>query len=494
MRKAALLLLLLIVFSTFSAAAAGNSGITVVDDFGRRINIPKEPRRIVSLAPSVTETLFAIGLGDRVVGVTAQCNYPPEVLEKVGAGEITVVGEFVNPSLEKVVALQPDLVIGHNLLSPDFVRKLDELGIPVVVLNTPKSVEGVYHSIRLIGRACWADEKAESLIKNLNDAITFWEQRLKGVEKVEAAEIAWVNPIYVAGNGTYIGDVIERAGGRNAFSDKNWWASISEEELVERDPPHLIVPYEHGQEMIYQEVMELKKKGLIHGEIHLIDPDILSRPGPRLAIFFEEVVKALHPTLWRETVEVDQLIAPSRAIVGDLLTVYVKVKNPGLVAGEKTVKLEINGSEYSETIQFNPGESKLLNFTFTAEKKGVYIVKAGSLSTIIKVSPTAEEMLEEARNSFAKLAQEYLAQNLSPLSSKVDSLANKVGELEKKVGDVSASTSSQLSEASKDIVELRGELERLKETVTLLLILSVIAVIAAVSSAIYIAIKAGEKG
>jgi len=212
MRRATSILLLLLILSLLtplSLVAAQEQGVTVVDDFGREVLIPHEPRRIVSIAPSITETLFALGLGDRVVGVTRYCNYPPEVLEKVGKGEITVIGGYTDPSLEKIVGLNPDLVIGHNLLKPELVKKIEDAGIPIIIVKTSETIQGVYDDIRLIGKACWADDAASKLVEKLRSEIAFWEERVEGVEKVDVAEIAWVNPLWVAGNGTYIHDIIE---------------------------------------------------------------------------------------------------------------------------------------------------------------------------------------------------------------------------------------------------------------------------------------------
>ncbi|MCD6313156.1 MAG: ABC transporter substrate-binding protein, partial [Thaumarchaeota archaeon] len=108
------LILVLGLVIPFSVVFAQQQGTTLVDDFGRVVVIPSKPMRIVSTAPSITEILFALGLEDRVVGVTSYCNYPPEVLERVGEGKLEVIGDFTNPSLEKIIGLNPDLVIGHN--------------------------------------------------------------------------------------------------------------------------------------------------------------------------------------------------------------------------------------------------------------------------------------------------------------------------------------------------------------------------------------------
>ena len=488
MRQATPILILLLILgllAPLSLASAQEQGVTVVDDFGREVLIPHEPTKIVSTAPSITETLFALGLGDRVVGVTRYCNYPPEVLEKIGKGEIAVIGGYTDPSLEKILELEPDLVIGHNLLKPEFVEKIEDAGIPIVVVKTSETIQGVYDDIELIGKACWADDAASKLVEKLKSEIAFWEERVEGVERVDVAEIAWVNPLWVAGNGTYIHDIIEHAGGRNVFADKNWWASVSDEELVAKDPEYIIVPYRHGQELIYDGIMKMKEEGLIHGKIIPIDPDIISRPGPRVALLFEIVVKALHPEVWSEVYEVENLIAPRRAIVGDLITVYALVRNPGMVAGEKLVELSVDGKTLSKTVKLDPGEERLLNFTFVVERKGTYEVRLGSLSRSIEVSPTSEEVMSEARESIEKSMRSYLDEAISPISSRLDSVASDVSSLKQDLNELRSSTSAEIAKLSEEISKLDEQISSLNNLATASIILSIIALIISLASVAY---------
>jgi len=488
MRRATSILLLLLILSLLtplSLVSAQKQGVTVVDDFGREVLIPHEPKRIVSIAPSITETLFALGLEDRVVGVTRYCNYPPEVLEKVGKGEIAVIGGYTDPSLEKIIGLNPDLVIGHNLLKPEFVKKIEDAGIPIIIVKTSETIQGVYDDIRLIGRACWADDAASKLVEKLKSEITFWEERVEGVEKVDVAEIAWVNPLWVAGNGTYIHDIIEHAGGRNVFADKNWWVSVSDEELVARDPDYIIVPYRHGRELIYEGIMKMKEEGLIHGEVIPIDPDIISRPGPRVALLFELVVKALHPEVWSKVYEVENLIAPRRAIVGDLITVYAQIKNPGMIAGKKLVELSVDGKILSKTVKLGPGEERLLNFTFVVERKGAYEVRLGSLSRSIEVSPTSEEIMEKARKSIEESMRSYVDEVISPVSSRLDSVASDVSSLRKDLDKLKSSTSSEITKLSGEVSKLGEQIGSLNSLATASMTLSIIALIISLASVAY---------
>jgi len=488
MRQATSILVLLLILSLLiplSPVSAQEQGVIVVDDFGREVLIPHEPARIVSIAPSITETLFALGLGDKVVGVTRYCNYPPEVLEKIGKGEITVIGGYIDPSLEKILELNPDLVIGHNLLQPEFVKKIEDAGIPIIVVKTSETIQGVYDDIKLIGKACWADDAASKLVEELRSKITFWEKQVGGFEKAKVAEIAWVNPLWVAGNGTYIHDIIEHAGGRNVFADKGWWASVSDEELVEKDPEYIIVPYKHGQELIYEGVMKMKEEGLIHGKIIPIDPDIISRPGPRVALLFEEVVKALHPEVWSKVYEVENLIAPRRAIVGDLITIYAQIRNPGMVAGEKLVELSVDGENISKTVELGSGEERLLNFTFVVERKGTYEVRLGLLSRSIEVSPTSEEIVREAKTSIEESMRNYVDKVISPISSRLDSLASDVSSLKQDLDKLRSDTSSEIMKLSEDTSKLDEQISSLNNLATASLILSIIALILSLASMTY---------
>ena len=492
MRRLTLLLITLLILSPFvplSLVSAQEQGITVIDDFGRKVLIPHKPMRIVSTAPSITETLFALGLGDRVVGVTKDCNYPPEVLEKVGREEIAVIGRYADPSLEKILELNPDLVIGHNLLTPEFVKKLEDSGIPVVVIKTSDTIQGVYEDIKLIGKACWAEKEALKLVEKLESRISFWEKQIENVEKVDVAEIFWVNPLWVAGNGTYIHDIVEHAGGRNVFADKRWWASVSDEELVERDPEYIIVPYKRGEELIYNGIMEMKKKGLIHGEIIRMDSDLISRPGPRVAVLFEELVKVLHPEIWSKVYDVKALIVPKRATIGDIITIYVQVKNPGMVAGDKLVELSIDGKTLSKIINLDPGEERLLNFSFVAEERGRYEVKLGSLLRSIDVSPTSEEIMKEAKESLEESMRNYLNETISPLSSRLNLMAANVSSLKQDFDRLSSNTSSEFLRLLGEISELDERVNSIDNLVVALIILSIIAIIISLASMTYVNLR-----
>jgi len=260
---------------------------------------------------------------------------------------------------------------------------------------------------------------------------------------------------------------------------------VSDEELLAKDPEYIIVPYKHGQELIYEGVMEMKRKGLIHGEVIPIDPDIISRPGPRVGILFEMVVKALHSEVWSKVYEVEDLIAPRRATVGDLVTIYALVRNPGMVAGEKLVELCVDGEILSETVKLGPGEERLLNFTFVVERKGMYEVRLKSLSRSIEVSPTSEEVMEKARKSIEESMRSYVDEVISPISSRLDSVASDVSSLKQDLSKLESSTSSEIAKLSGEVSELGEQIGSLNNLAVASIILSIIALIISLASMAY---------
>ena len=444
----------MVLATTLTMIHAPPPPVVVKDDFGREVTISKPPERIISIAPSITEILFALGLGDKVVGVTMFCNYPPEVLKRVSEGKITIIGGYTTPSLEKIVELNPDLVIGHNLLSPDFISKLEEANIPIIIVETAKSLEGIYEDIELIGKACWADEAAKELIERIREKISLFQDYIKDVKKVDVVHICWVEPIYIAGSGTYIHDIIERAGGRNAFADKTGWAVVSKEELVEKDPPYIIVPYKHGQTLVYEGVKKMKDEGLIHGEILSVDPDIISRPGPRVTILYETLVKLLHPEIWSKVVVVEELTAPESVGIGEAITIFVKVKNPGELDGEKVVEIMVNGIRFSKRVVLKAGESRIVDFLVPASSTGTYTISAGTKSVKCKVTQSIITLI-------------------SGLTTKIETIETSLHDVRGGIEDIK----SRVVDSSKIVEECRDSISSLYTISMISLALSIISII-----------------
>lgn len=283
----------------------GGFPLEVEDDFGRVVVVEGCPKRIVSLAPSNTEVLFALGLGERVVGVTKYCDYPPEVLRLVREGRITVVGGYADPSIERIVALKPDLVLAATTVQLKVVRLLEGKGLVVVAL-APKSVEDILRDIRLVGKITCRVEEAEKLVEDM-------EARIKSVlEKVRHATYRprvyyeiWHNPLMSAGPGTWIDELIRLAGGENIFSDaKVKYPEVSSEAVIRRNPEVIIVKVGYMGGVAKDEIGRRVGWSVIdavkNDRIYEVDEDIVIRPGPRIVEGLEVLAKILHPELFRE--------------------------------------------------------------------------------------------------------------------------------------------------------------------------------------------------
>ncbi|MBN1763581.1 MAG: cobalamin-binding protein [Methanomicrobia archaeon] len=274
-------------------------GSTVIDDWGRPVTLEKKPERIVSLAPVNTEILFALGLGENVVGVTEFCTYPPEAetIEKVG-GMRTV-------SVEKVIALNPDLVLALNLNGEEAVDTLDDY-FPVLVIDQQKvtSIEDIFTRIALVGKITGEEERATALIVELRGRVESITNQTEGTEKVKVAYIIWHDPLWVTGSGNFQNDPIEKAGGENIFADIEDWGTVSVETLIERNPDVIIVAGGHGAAEMkpYDFIMTDERFAVLNarknGRVCSIDADIIARPGPRIVEALDEIAHCLHPDLF----------------------------------------------------------------------------------------------------------------------------------------------------------------------------------------------------
>lgn len=293
---------------TPSETAPGDAGvITVTDDAGETVTILGTPERIVSLAPANTEVLFALGLDDRIVGVTDYCDYPPAALDK------PKVGGYSTVNIEKVVAADPDLVFASYGNTEDVVNRLRDLGLTVISLD-PTTIDDVLHDITLAGEATGREEEAAKLVQNLTDRIQAVTDKTRALEKrPTVAHVIWYDPIWVSGNATFQDEVIEKAGGLNAFDSVEGWGIVSLEVFITTDPDYIIVnsgtgmTKEEGHDIIYDYFMTEPRmqelSAVRNNHVYIIDADIVSRGGPRIVDALEEVARDLHPDLFgaRET-------------------------------------------------------------------------------------------------------------------------------------------------------------------------------------------------
>jgi iron complex transport system substrate-binding protein len=284
---------LLLLLTPLTLAAGFFSARLVTDQTGRRVSIPERPERLVSLAPSVTETIYALGLGDRLVGDTDYCEYPPEAKQKPH------VGPILNPSLEKIVALKPDLVLG----SPEANRietadRLARLGIPLYGV-TARSVEETLHSIDDLGRVLGREAEARGLVQSLRGRIEAVERRVAGRARPRVLFVVWYRPLTTVGARSFIGDVIRRAGGASLSEDlPGEWPRLSLEEALRRDPDVILFPRAESFAPELEEFQRLpgwrELRAVRNRRMYFVSDSIV-RPSPRLVDALEEVARALHP-------------------------------------------------------------------------------------------------------------------------------------------------------------------------------------------------------
>jgi len=252
------------------------------------------PKRIASFAPSITETLFFLGLGDKVVAVTKWCNWPQEVLDKKKMGNLTVFENIVEPEIEKAVAVNPDLILVTTLMKPESVAKLETLGFPVVVIDYGKNLNDIYAAIRLIGKVTGTNERAENLIVDLERNITKISNAIAGLPKQKVFWISWHDPLMSAGGPSWINALIQAAGGENIFNDVNIaWPTVSPEEVLIRNPDVILFSEGHPGISNVNDLLKLfpawaEIKAVKEGKVFAV-PEFVIRPGPRVA----EAVKIL---------------------------------------------------------------------------------------------------------------------------------------------------------------------------------------------------------
>jgi len=261
----------------------------IVDDFGYEVTIIKKPERIISLSPANTEILFAIGAGDKVVGVTEYCDFPPEVKE------IDKVGGYTTPNIEAIVAKNPDLVVASYGNGEENIKRLKELGITVLTLY-PKSLQDILKDIKLVGEATGFDDEAKKLVENLQRRINLIEEENKKIPEEKRPRILWLMwypELWTAGKGTFFDQLVKLAGGENVAFDLKGWKIISKETVLARDPQIILCSQMGTGDVLLKKIVEDPELSKIwavkNGKVYEIDQNILERPGPRIVEALEKI-------------------------------------------------------------------------------------------------------------------------------------------------------------------------------------------------------------
>jgi iron complex transport system substrate-binding protein len=278
---------------TLAAAVWAGAASEMTDMLGRRVPVPERAVRIVSLAPSITETVFALGDGDRLVGVTDYCDYPPEATKKPRVGGIST------PSFEAILALRPDLVLATSESNyAEHVQRLTALGLPVYVIR-PIDFETVLESIERIGAVLGREAAARAQVASMRreaDAIT---RAIGGAARPRVLYVVWSNPLIAPGRGTLITELLARAGGESVTGTEPLpYPRLSLETVVERRPERIIVG-RHGQETAAELLRGWEGLTAVtavrEGRVYAVDGDLVHRPGPRMIEALRALARALHP-------------------------------------------------------------------------------------------------------------------------------------------------------------------------------------------------------
>lgn len=290
-----------LLFLVFSPTIQANDlPITLTDALGNTITLNTYPERIVSLAPSNTELLYAVGAGDQLVGTTKYCDYPPEAVQ------IAKVGGFSNPNLEQIILLQPDLVLAARFNPLDLLESLRRLDVLVFAL-APDNLEEVLQTLRQIGRLSGHDEAALQTETTLRSRVNAVRKAVENIPESARPLVLWGQlkaPMYTAGKGSFIDDIIRIAGGINIAADLGrGWPQIGLEILVTKNPQAIITS--DGRDKIKKDLTQLRTKSgwktvdaIANGQVYSLDRNLLSRPGPRLIAGLEAVAQILHPNLF----------------------------------------------------------------------------------------------------------------------------------------------------------------------------------------------------
>ncbi len=272
--------------------------LVLTDEHGRTIVLRARPQRIVTLAPSATEMIFAVGAGDRLVGRDELSDYPPEAKNVPSIG-----GTYPTINTEAIVALRPDLILAPGVISPEQVKALEGLGLVVFHQRTPKDIEEIFEQIRTVGRLTGNTAQAERAVADLRARLAAIEEKVRTVSTRPKVfyELDATDPSkpWTAGPGSFIDRLIVRAGGQNiGASLPSEWGQISLEELIRQDPDLIILGtanYGETPEKVRQRPGWNRLRAVREGRIYPINADLISRPGPRIVEGLEALARIIHP-------------------------------------------------------------------------------------------------------------------------------------------------------------------------------------------------------
>jgi iron complex transport system substrate-binding protein len=299
-RRGGFLLILCMLF-LFIPSVSHSGNVTLKDEVGREVAFPFPPKRIVSLAPNITEILFSLGLDEEVVGVSIHCNYPEKVKSRVR------VGSYISIDFERVISLRPDLIIATGAGNPrEVVERLERLGFPTFVIF-PKRFDDVLRSIRHLGRVVAKEKEALSIIESMQRRKERVVQLTQNLSRPKVFLQVGESPIVTVGKGSFGDDLIRLSGGENvAGNDREMYPRLGMEEILKRSPEVILISSMNPRgdyEKVFREWERWKMIPAVkQGRMHLIDSDLIDRPSPRIIDGLEEMARLIHPEKFKRPI------------------------------------------------------------------------------------------------------------------------------------------------------------------------------------------------
>ncbi len=269
------------------------SKYSVSDSQGNIIHFDSTPETVISLAPNVTEIIFALGAGDKLIARTDWCNYPEEVVNYASVGNID------QPDVEKIIEMSPDIVLLSEITMKEIALQIKDAGIPFFVIDNESSFEGAFTSIKMVGSVLKLDAKADEIVSSMKSTIESVKSTVAAADKKSVYYVMGYGEYgdFTAGKGTFISEMIAAAGGINVADDTEGW-TYSIEKIIEHNPDVLLLstwaPAEGLKETNgYKDLTAVKEN-----RMYTLDDDTLQRLGPRLSEAFADMAKAIHPDLF----------------------------------------------------------------------------------------------------------------------------------------------------------------------------------------------------
>jgi len=295
---------MLSVFLLFSLNAVlfGNQQKIIKDDLDFPYTLTSPPQRIISLAPNITEILFDLDLGEKVVGVTRYCDFPEKALKK------EKIGGMIDLNLEKIIALKPDLIIGFRGNPIRTVERLRGLHLPLFVLEAGTNLETIFIIIEKIGTISQKEKKAEILVESLKKRYGETQAALRNVQHEPRVFLSIHGTgLWTCGKGSFLNDLVEKARGVNiAGNIRRKWLHYNREQLIHDNPEVIIIlsrsqrEFSNVKDWIKNEAHLKGIKAVETDRIYFLDENLATRPGPRLIDALEELARILHPQFFKE--------------------------------------------------------------------------------------------------------------------------------------------------------------------------------------------------